>query len=106
MRGFARDLDALFHVAAPRSILDVGCGEGILTTRWAERLDGTRVVGVDLDDPKLRAEWERRRRPNLEFRAAEATALPFAAGEFDLVTAIEVLEHLPDPEAALAAIED
>ena len=42
------------------------------------------------------------RRPNLEFRAEEATALSFADGEFDLATAIEVLEHVPEPEATLA----
>ena len=60
------------------------------------------MVGIDLEDPKLAAEWERRRRPNLEFRAAEATALEFADGEFDLAAAIEVLEHVPEPEATLA----
>ena len=62
----------------------------------------SRAVGIDLEDPKLRAEWDTRRRGNLEFRAEEATSLSFADGEFDLVAAIEVLEHLPDPEATIA----
>ena len=61
-----------------------------------------RIVGIDLDDPKLRAEWEKRRRPNLEYRVEEATSLSFADDEFDLATAIEVLEHVPDPDATLA----
>ncbi len=86
----------------PRSVLDVGCGEGVLTHEWAERLGDARVVGIDLEDPKLRAEWDTRRRPNLEFRAEEATRLSFADGEFDVATAIEVLEHVPDPEATVA----
>ena len=89
-------------MAAPASVLDVGCGEGVLTDEWAERLDDGRIVGIDLDDPKLRAEWEMRRRPNLEFRAEEATRCPSRDDEFDLATAIEVLEHVPEPEATLA----
>ena len=102
MAGFHGTLDELWDRAAPSSVLDVGCGEGVLTVEWAERLNDGRVVGIDLDDPKLRAEWEQRKRPNLEFRAEEATRLTFADGEFDLAAAIEVLEHVPEPEATLA----
>lgn len=102
MDGFERDLDELFEMAAPRSILDVGCGEGVLTCQWADRLDGGRIVGIDLDDPKLRAEWDKRRRDNLEYRAEEATSLSFVDDEFDVATAIEVLEHVPEPEATLS----
>jgi 2-polyprenyl-3-methyl-5-hydroxy-6-metoxy-1,4-benzoquinol methylase len=102
MAGFHGTLDELWERAAPSSVLDVGCGEGVLTVEWAERLGDARVVGIDLDDPKLRAEWEQRKRPNLEFRAEEATRLSFADGEFDLAAAIEVLEHVPEPEATLA----
>jgi 2-polyprenyl-3-methyl-5-hydroxy-6-metoxy-1,4-benzoquinol methylase len=102
MAGFHGTLDELWDRAAPSSVLDVGCGEGVLTVEWAERLGDGRVVGIDLDDPKLAAEWEQRKRPNLEFRAEEATRLTFADGEFDLAAAIEVLEHVPEPEATLA----
>ena len=102
MSGFHSALDELWAQAAPASVLDVGCGEGVLTEQWAERLGGGRVVGIDLDDPKLRSEWAARSRPNLEYRAVEPGDLPFADGEFDLVAAIEVLEHVPDPERTLA----
>jgi 2-polyprenyl-3-methyl-5-hydroxy-6-metoxy-1,4-benzoquinol methylase len=102
MSGFHDTLDELWGRAAPSSVLDVGCGEGVLTVQWAERLGEGRVVGIDLDDPKLRAEWAKRERPNLEFRAEEATRLSFADGEFELAAAIEVLEHVPEPEATLA----
>ena len=102
MAGFHATLDELWDRAAPSSVLDVGCGEGVLTVEWAERLGDGRVVGIDLDDPKLRAEWAKRERPNLEFRAEEATRLSFADDEFDLAAAIEVLEHVPEPEATLA----
>ncbi len=98
MTGFQSDLDELFARAAPSSVLDVGCGEGILTHQWAEQLGSGRVVGIDLEDPKLRAHWEARQRANLEFRAMAAEHLPFGENEFDLAAAIEVLEHVPDPE--------
>jgi 2-polyprenyl-3-methyl-5-hydroxy-6-metoxy-1,4-benzoquinol methylase len=102
MTGFHATLDELWVQAAPESVLDVGCGEGVLTVEWAERLGERRIVGIDLDDPKLRVEWEKRSRDNLEFRAEEATRLSFEDDEFDLAAAIEVLEHVPDPEATVA----
>jgi 2-polyprenyl-3-methyl-5-hydroxy-6-metoxy-1,4-benzoquinol methylase len=101
MANFEATLEELFVKADPSSILDVGCGEGVLTHKWAQRIDGT-VVGIDLDDPQLHAEWERRSCPNLEYRVMKAENLPFADDEFDLASAIEVLEHVPDPEHTVA----
>jgi 2-polyprenyl-3-methyl-5-hydroxy-6-metoxy-1,4-benzoquinol methylase len=102
MEGFESALEALWQQAAPESILDVGCGEGVLTEKWADKLGSGRIVGIDLDDPKLRAEWEKRQRANLEYRVEDATNLSFADGEFDMATAIEVLEHVPDPERTVS----
>ena len=102
MGAFERTLDELFEQAAPQSLLDVGCGEAVLTHKWAQRLGDRRVVGIDLDDPLLHAEWEGRQAPNLSYRVMKAENLPFADGEFDLATAIEVLEHVPDPAHTVA----
>jgi 2-polyprenyl-3-methyl-5-hydroxy-6-metoxy-1,4-benzoquinol methylase len=102
MARFQRTLDELFVEAAPGSVLDVGCGEGVLTERWAQALGDGRVVGIDLDDPKLAVEWATRRRPNLQFEAMPVESLSFADDAFDLVAATEVLEHVDHPEAAVA----
>jgi SAM-dependent methyltransferase len=102
MSGFQRTLDELFAQAAPESVLDIGCGEGVLTEQWAQRLGDGQVVGTDLDDPKLKAEWATRQRPNLRFEVMPVESLSFADDTFDLVAATEVLEHLENPEAAVA----
>jgi 2-polyprenyl-3-methyl-5-hydroxy-6-metoxy-1,4-benzoquinol methylase len=102
MATFERTLDELFVQADPQSLLDVGCGEGVLTERWARRLGDRRVVGIDLDDPGLHAEWAKRSAANLEYRVMKAENLPFSDDEFDVATAIEVLEHVPDPEHTVA----
>jgi len=102
MAGFEGTLAELFAQAAPDSVLDVGCGEGVLTHQWATQLGEKRIVGIDLDDEKLQAEWATRQRPNLEYRTLAAEHMPFADNEFDLACAIEVLEHVPDPEHTIA----
>jgi len=102
MATFERTLGELWAQADPQSILDVGCGEGVLTEKWAQALDDKRIVGIDLDDPQLHLQWEQRRRPNLEYVVMKAENLPFGDDEFDMATAIEVLEHVPDPEHTVA----
>ncbi len=102
MAGFEGTLDELFALADPASLLDVGCGEGVLVHEWAQRLSERRVVGIDLEEDSIQAGWEQRQAPNLEYRVMRAENLPFAENEFDLASAIEVLEHVPDPEHTLA----
>jgi 2-polyprenyl-6-hydroxyphenyl methylase/3-demethylubiquinone-9 3-methyltransferase len=86
-------------------ILDVGCGGGILCESMARR--GARVLGIDLARAVLEvAELHAiEAAVTLEYRsvAAEELALERPAA-FDAVTCMEMLEHVPDPAAALAAL--
>jgi 2-polyprenyl-3-methyl-5-hydroxy-6-metoxy-1,4-benzoquinol methylase len=102
MSNFERTLGELFTQAAPSSVLDVGCGEGVLTHKWALALGDKRIVGIDLDDPKLLAEQATRQAPNLEYKVMKAENMPFSDDEFGLASAIEVLEHVPDPAHTVA----
>ena len=102
MSGFEGALEALFAAADPASVLDVGCGEGVLVQRWALQRPGARLVGIDLEEPSIQAGWAEHAAPNLEYRVMPAADLPFGDREFELASAIEVLEHVPDPERTLA----
>ncbi|HXG76312.1 MAG TPA: class I SAM-dependent methyltransferase [Gaiellaceae bacterium] len=100
---FVREVEVAVRELGPGSILDVGCGEGIVTERLA-RATGARTVGVDIGAERLRAEWRRRDAGLVSFVEASAYALPYADDAFECVCALEVLEHLERPDTALAEL--
>lgn len=78
-------------------VLDVGCGPGTLAAAAAER--GAQVTGVDLAEGMV-AE-ARRRHPGPTFLQADAEALPFPDGAFDVALGAFLVNHTPDAEAAV-----
>jgi ubiquinone/menaquinone biosynthesis C-methylase UbiE len=102
MAGFLAQLDSLLPSEAPGRALEVGVGEGEIAGRISARWPDASIAGLDLPDAGLREEWRRR---ELAGTFGDVAALPFATATFGLVLAIEVLEHVPDPTAALREIE-
>lgn len=80
------------------SVLDVGCGNGLMLTLIDERFPGKRLAGVDLSEVAVAN--NRERLPHMEFACADLAkdALP---NHFDVVTCCEVVEHLDDPAGAV-----
>lgn len=94
---------------AGKSVIDVGCGGGILSEAMARR--GARVTGIDLAESSLAVArmhmLEIGSDPfelEIDYRAISAEALADEApGSADIVTCMELLEHVPDPAALVAA---
>jgi 2-polyprenyl-6-hydroxyphenyl methylase / 3-demethylubiquinone-9 3-methyltransferase len=89
---------------AGRAALDVGCGGGILAEAMAQR--GASVTGIDLGDKGLRIARLHQLESGVQVRYESASAEGFAAAhgsEFDLVTCMELLEHVPEPPSTVAA---
>jgi ubiquinone/menaquinone biosynthesis C-methylase UbiE len=88
----------LLRLTPGATVVDVGCGTARAVAELAEH--GARAIGVDLDPTMLAA--ARRRFPDIDVRAADATALPLGDGQAHGYRADKVYHVLPDPHAALA----
>ena len=86
------------------AVLDVGCGGGILAEAMARR--GAAVTGIDLSDKALKVAELHLHESNLKVTYEKASTEDFAArhaAQFDLVTCMELLEHVPEPASMVAA---
>ncbi|HEV3007714.1 MAG TPA: bifunctional 2-polyprenyl-6-hydroxyphenol methylase/3-demethylubiquinol 3-O-methyltransferase UbiG [Burkholderiales bacterium] len=86
------------------AVLDVGCGGGILAEAMARR--GARVTGIDLSDKALRVAGLHLHESALSIEYLQVSVEDHAAthpGKFDVVTCMELLEHVPEPASMVAA---
>ena len=98
--GFFRGAGELLAHAAPRSVLEVGCGEGFSTRRLRAMLpDEVPLEAVDIE--RRLVEATRRRNPSVPVRQESAYALGAGDRAYDMVICMEVLEHLDRPATAM-----
>jgi 2-polyprenyl-3-methyl-5-hydroxy-6-metoxy-1,4-benzoquinol methylase len=91
-------------VPANASVLDIGCGPGILCRTIEERVPGVKVVGVDFSGYTIARNAERDAPLGIEYRCLDVTTELAALDErFDAVTMCEIVEHLDEPESVVAA---
>jgi len=85
------------------SVLDVGCGDGKITTEIAKLVPHGRVLGVDRSEEMIALATRLNQLPNMAFRALDAQALDFD-NEFDAVFSNSAIHWMPNPEAVVRGI--
>lgn len=88
--------------AAPCRVLDIGCGAGFLANALAQA--GHEVTGVDLSEPSLAVARRHDRTGRVRYLRADALDLPFQPGQFDVVCAMDFLEHIEDPAQLIRSV--
>ena len=89
---------------AGKKVIDIGCGGGILTESMARK--GAKVTGIDLSERALKVADLHSLESGVAVRYQHIAAEDMAArepGQFDVVTCMEMLEHVPDPAAIVKA---
>jgi 2-polyprenyl-6-hydroxyphenyl methylase / 3-demethylubiquinone-9 3-methyltransferase len=97
-------IERLAQGLAGKRVLDVGCGGGILAEAMARA--GAQVTGIDLADKPLKVAMLHRLESGVavDYRLVSAEALAAEApGSFDVITCMEMLEHVPEPASVVRA---
>ncbi len=98
-------IDSKINLAG-KQVLDIGCGGGILAEAMAHR--GAKVTGIDMGEAPLAVAKLHLLESGLDIDYQHASAEQFArhhAAGFDVVTCLEMLEHVPDPASVLHACQ-
>jgi 2-polyprenyl-6-hydroxyphenyl methylase/3-demethylubiquinone-9 3-methyltransferase len=84
------------EIGQNKTVLDIGCGAGILTNALAKK--GHKVYGIDLSPSSLSTAKKYDETGTVTYEVANAYALPYPNETFDVVCAMDVLEHVEEPK--------
>lgn len=99
---FLGNIDFYIKKFHPKTILDVGCGEGFVDQFLIKKNPQYRISGIDISPESIRL--AKKRVPELLARQGNVYNLSFKDNSFDLVICMEVLEHLDKPQKAIKEI--
>ncbi len=91
------------NIPGDSRVLDIGCGYGAVARSIAERVEGSRVTGIDLDEANVRQARASNNPPNLDFVHGDAT-LSLPEGPWDVLVLSNLLEHIEKRVAFLRSI--
>lgn len=90
------EFESIIPLAKGKSVLEVGCGTGIILKRVAKI--ASKAVGVDISDEMISAS----KKKGLNVKKADVSSLPFKNNEFDVTYAVKVIAHVPNVRKAFS----
>ncbi|MFA5388588.1 MAG: class I SAM-dependent methyltransferase [Candidatus Omnitrophota bacterium] len=99
VNNFLKNIANTISKANTTRILDAGCGEGMVGKYLISKNDKLHICGIDIDEEAIKE--ARSHNVYFDLRKGDIHSLDYASKEFELVLALEVLEHLPDMEKAI-----
>lgn len=103
INNFYQTLESVIKPVKPVKILDVGSGEGFTLVRLSRCKIGKILEGVDYSEDALKL--GRKMYPNINLKQGDIYKLPYRDNSFDLLICTEVLEHLQNPQKAIAELK-
>jgi len=98
-----RDIIEAVEDYNPKSILDIGCGEGFITSLLADRFKEADVMGLDIEEEYIKYAKMFNKRKNVFYGVNGIYTLP--PNRYDLIVATELLEHLKTPQKAIECLK-
>lgn len=86
-----------------QNCLDVGCASGFMISEIFKVFPHAKYFGIDTYDKAI--EYAKKAYPNIKFKVASASNLPFKSNHFDLILFYETIEHVEDPKECLIEIK-